>query len=91
MLSSLAQTSTDALLPLAQFGVAGLMGGLWWWERRYSRTREEQLTQAHDLILNQREHLKSLLEALQNNTKAVAEFTEVQHEIMQLLRKKKRR
>jgi hypothetical protein len=90
MFAMLAQASADALLPVAQFGVAGLMGGLWWWERRYSRGREEQLTRAHELIVNQREHLGMLVKALQNNTRAVAEFTDAQREIVRALRRRNR-
>jgi hypothetical protein len=88
MFEMIAQVSADTLLPVAQFGVAGLMGGLWWWERRYSRGREEQLTRAHELIVNQREHLGTLLKALQNNTRAIAEFTDAQKEIVRALRKR---
>jgi hypothetical protein len=73
------------VLNVTQFGVAGLMGALWWWERRYSRQREDQLTAAHEKIVQQREHLQALLEALNGNTKVIAEFTAVQEEIMSLL------
>jgi hypothetical protein len=81
----LAQLAPD-VLNVTQFGVAGLMGGLWWWERKYSRQREDQLTEAHQTLLAQREHLTALLDALQNNTKAIAEFTTVQEEILHLLK-----
>ena len=77
------------LLGYAQFGVAGLMGALWWWERKYSRQREEELTAAHAQIVSQREHLAVLVEALQGNTKAIAEFTAVQEEILRVLREGK--
>jgi len=70
----------------AQLGVAGLMGGLWWFERRYSRTREEQLTQAHEQIRQQHERIDVLLDALNGNTKAIAEFTAVQNEILRLMK-----
>lgn len=78
---------TDLLnLPsITQFGVAGLMGGLWWWERKYSRQREDELTAAHQLIVNQREHLQALLDALQGNTRVIADFTTVQEQILHLL------
>ena len=70
----------------AQFGVAGLMGGLWWWERKYSRQREDELTETHKTIMDTREHLGAVLEALQGNTKVIAEFTAVQGEILRVLR-----
>ena len=53
----LGQTESPDVTNVAQLGIAGLMGGLWWWERRYSRQREDQLTEAHQEILSQREHL----------------------------------
>src|SRR5512140_773116 len=70
----------------AQFGVAGLMGGLWWWERKYSRQREDELTAAHKTIMDTREHLAAVLEALQGNAKVIGEFTAVQGEILRVLR-----
>ena len=84
-LFNLAQTATDSLPAVAQFGVAGLMGGLWWWERKYSRQREDQLTEAHQEILAQREHLQTLLDALQNNTKAIADFSAAHQELLRAL------
>ena len=70
----------------AQFGVAGLMGGLWWWERKYSRQREDELTQAHQALMDTREHLTAVLDALQGNTKVISDFTAVQNEILRVLR-----
>jgi hypothetical protein len=88
MFQTLSQTtgSTD-VLNYAQFGVAGLMGALWWWERKYSRQREDQLTEAHQEILAQREHLQAILDALQGNTRVISEFTTVQQEILHILQK----
>jgi hypothetical protein len=37
----------NLLEPLSQFGIAGLMGALWIWERLLSRKRETQLSEAH--------------------------------------------
>ena len=82
---NLAQLTTPDILNVTQFGVAGLMGALWWWERRYSRTREDQLTEAHQEILQTREHLQALLDAIQGNTKMIGEFTAVQQEMLRLL------
>ena len=86
MLMQLAQTVGNDVINYAQFGVAGLMGALWWWERKYSRQREEELTRAHQVILDTRQHLQAVLDALQGNTKVIAGFTAVQEEILQLLR-----
>jgi hypothetical protein len=80
-----AQVSPE-VLNVTQFGVAGLMGALWWWERRYSRAREDQLTAAHEKIVQQREHLSALLEALNGNTQVIAEFTAVQEQIVEVIR-----
>ena len=82
----IAQVATPDLLNFTQMGVAGLMGALWWFERRYSRQREDQLTEAHEQILGQKEHLQALLDALQGNTKVISEFTAVQQEILRALR-----
>jgi hypothetical protein len=76
----------DAILNVAQFGVAGLMGAMWLWERRYSRQREDELTEAHREILAQREHLSAVLDSLQGNTKVIAEFTDVQREVLGTLK-----
>jgi hypothetical protein len=83
----IAQVSPD-VLNVTQFGLAGLMGALWWWERRYSRQREDQLTAAHEKIVHQREHLQVLLEALNGNTRVIAEFTAVQEEILEAMRRR---
>ena len=85
----LGQVGGDGALNVAQFGVAGLMGGLWWWERKYSRQREDQLTEAHQAILAQREHLSAVLDALQGNTKVIAEFSAVQAEVVRALKGEK--
>ena len=89
----LAQTGNNGnvldILNVTQFGIAGLMGGLWWWERKYSRQREDELTQAHQVILSQREHLSAVLDALQGNTKVISEFSAVQGEILRALRTEK--
>ena len=42
---------------LTQFGVAGLMGVLWVWERLHSRKRERQLSEAHGELMSDREQL----------------------------------
>ncbi len=70
---------------VAQLGISGLMGALWWWERRYSRQREDELTEAHREILGQREHLQALLDALEGNTKVIGQFTAVQEEILHVM------
>ncbi|MEM1210666.1 MAG: hypothetical protein AAGI68_00050 [Planctomycetota bacterium] len=60
-----------ALEPLTQFGVAGLMGTLWVWERYLSRNRENQLTEAHQLIRDERKQLAILIDLVHQNTQAL--------------------
>lgn len=78
----------EALVNVSQLGVAGLMGGLWWWERKYSRQREDELSEAHEAFMQQREHFGATLDALQQNTRAISAFTVVQQEIVAVLREK---
>lgn len=82
----MSQATPEGLMNLSQLGVAGLMGGLWWWERRYARQREEELSTAHKRIVEQKESLTILLDALQQNTAAISTFTAVQQELVSLLR-----
>jgi hypothetical protein len=82
---TLLQAAPPDILNHTQCGIAGLMGALWWWERKYSRQREDQLTEAHTQILAKQEHLQAILDALQSNTTAITQFTQVQEEILRLL------
>ena len=72
---------------LTQFGVAGLMGALWLWERVYSRQREQQLTQAHERMLAQQTELHELLRLVQRNTAAIERFEQTQARFADLLDK----
>ncbi len=66
---------------LTSFGSAGLMGALWLWERRLSRRREEQLSEAHERILRDEQRLECLRRVVSQNTAAIARFTETQREL----------
>ena len=88
MLEAIGQIATPEVVNVTQLGVAGLMGALWWWERRYSRQREDQLTEAHQALMQQKEHLQVLLEALEGNTKVISEFSAVQGEILRALKER---
>ena len=81
----LGQVTPESVLNVSQLGMAGLMGALWWWERKYSRTREDQLTEAHQAIMSQRDHLQALLDALQKNSAAISAFSAVQQQLVTLL------
>ncbi|MFB3894424.1 MAG: hypothetical protein ACE15C_20680 [Phycisphaerae bacterium] len=76
-----AQLGTD----LTNLGAAGLMGGMWLWERRASRKREEQLSQAHERIMRDEERLGKLTEVVEHNTAAIARFTEIQRQTLEAL------
>ncbi len=71
---------------LASFGAAGLMGAMWLWERKLTRLREEQLTEAHGRILRDEERLSKLVEVVEGNTGAVSRFTETQHQFVSTLK-----
>lgn len=86
MFSMTAQIVGPDVVNFAQLGIAGLMGALWWWERKYSRQREDQLTEAHNTLMAKQEHLQAILDALQGNTRVISEFTTVQQEILHTLR-----
>jgi hypothetical protein len=85
MFHLLAQTTPDTLLNFSQLGIAGLMGALWWYERKYSRQREDELTQAHQVVMQQHEHLQALLDALEQNTRVIASFTAVQQNLKEMI------
>jgi len=71
---------------LANFGAAGLMGAMWLWERRLSRTRERQLSEAHARILRDEQRLELLTQVVEQNTSAVARFSETQRQVIETLR-----
>ncbi len=66
----LAETVT-ALPDLAGLGSAGLMGAMWLWERRNSRTREQQIDEAHQRILADRVQLDQVFTVVRQNTEAL--------------------
>lgn len=75
----------DLIQPLTQFGVAGLMGVLWVWERLMSRKHEVQLDAAHQRLMRQQDHLKVLLDTVQRNTVALERFEQTQSQLRALL------
>ena len=70
-----------------EFGVAGLMGMLWVWERTQSRRREKQLNEAHDQITRQRDNLDLLVKLVRHNTRAIEQFEQTQSRLRTLLEK----
>jgi len=70
---------------LLQFGVAGLMGMLWMWERTHSRRRDQQLSQAHDQLMRREEQFRVMLSLVRKNTRALVEFERTQRRLGQVL------
>ena len=60
----------EMIEPLTQFGVAGLMGVLWVWERLFSRRRERELSEAHERLMGERRELHELIELIQRNDRS---------------------
>jgi hypothetical protein len=81
---TLAQT---AIPDLTSFGMAGLMGAMWLWERRTSRQREQQLDEAHARILSDRIGLEQLIDVVRQNTEALGRFTATQEQLLRQLAK----
>ncbi len=77
----------EFLQPLTQFGVAGLMGLLWVWERLMSRRREAQLNEAHHRLMNQHHELSVLVKLVRQNTRAMVRFDQTQLQLKDLLEK----
>jgi hypothetical protein len=76
----------DQLLqPLTQFGVAGLMGLLWVWERHHSRRRDRQLSQTHERLMRQRDLLRVVVRLVRQNTMAIERFHQTQERLNGLL------
>lgn len=75
----------ESLDSLTQFGVAGLMGVLWTWERWFSRRRERELTEAHTNLMSQREAVDTLVGLVQRNTEAIERFAATQQRLSELL------
>ena len=61
----------EALVQFTSLGSAGLIAAIWFIERRHSEKRDQQLTDAHHRILEQRTHVDALLEVVRENTRAI--------------------
>jgi hypothetical protein len=70
---------------LTQFGVAGLMGLLWVWERSLSRRRERQLNEAHARLMHQQRELAVLIRLVRRNTQAMERFEQTNRQLITLL------
>jgi hypothetical protein len=70
---------------LTNFGAAGLMGAMWLIERKLSRTREEQLGEAHKRICRDEEKLSCLTDVISRNTAAIVRLVQNQDHQCELL------
>jgi len=61
----------DIYQQFTQFGLAGLMGVLWYMERRASLKRERELTESHDRLMIQQQELGELVGVVKDNTAAL--------------------
>lgn len=77
----------DWINAFTQFGVAGLMGTLWVWERHLSRRREAQLSEAHRRLMAQEQELRVLVHLVKRNTRAIERFDHTQSRLNNLLEK----
>ncbi len=70
----------------ASLGAAGVMGAMWLWERRLSRLREQQLTDAHERINRDEQRLDQVTHVIEQNTAAFVRFTETQRQVIETLK-----
>ncbi len=74
---------TDPILnPIAQLGVAGLMGAMWLWERRTSQKREQQIDEAHSRIIIDGVQLEELITVVKHNASAMTELSATQRQLI---------
>ena len=71
---------------LTNLGFAGLMGMMWLWERRASRTREQQIDEAHARIMADRVMLDQLMDLVKQNTEAVTRLSATQQQLTEHIR-----
>lgn len=62
----------EVVAALAQFGTAGLVAWMWLAERRAAATRERQLDEVHERLIQERRCFEVAIEALRENTRALA-------------------
>jgi hypothetical protein len=72
----------EAVSQLTSFGLAGLMGAMWLWERRTSQKRETQIDEAHARILGDRVQLDQLISVVRQNAEAITRLSTVQEQFL---------
>lgn len=78
-------TEMEIVSSLTQFGAAGLMGWMWLAERRSAATRERQLDETHERLIQERRSFEVVVEALRENTRALAGIEAGQRALLVLL------
>ena len=74
-----------ALTPIvSQYGVAGLMGLLWLFERRHSSQRERELTESHTRLMKQNTELSELVGVIKENSVAMTSLEKSQARLSQV-------
>jgi len=72
-------------MELMQFGVAGLVAWMWLAERRAAVSRERELSEAHDRLMEQRVQLDALVRLVEENTRAVTALEVAERELVRLV------
>lgn len=75
----------DLMTLATQFGVAGLIAWMWLTERRAATAREQQLSRAHEELMQKNVQLDALLTAIGENTRAIASLEAGQRSLHALL------
>ncbi len=78
-------SQVPSLPDLTSFGIAGLMGVMWLWERRTSRQREEQLDEAHARIMADRVGIDQLMAVVRQNAEAMTRLSATQEQLLRQL------
>jgi chromosome segregation ATPase len=75
----------DIVELFVQFGVAGLMGALWVWERTLTGKRERQLNDTHNSLMAEREQMKLLVRLVRRTTRAIERFDRTLDQLRQTI------
>ena len=75
----------DLMAMVTQFGMSGLIAWMWLTERRAATSRERQLTEAHERLMDQRVQLDALLQVVADNARAVSAIEAGQRALAGLL------
>lgn len=81
MIAFLAQAVSD----FASFGAAGIMGAMWYFERRQSRKRDEQLDEAHKRIMSDGVKLDELVKVVRQSAEVNASLLESHRQLLAFL------